>query len=167
MFLGLGLLQLYGPNCAELVFETAANVECSGDLTAIKVDVDGEVAKPGLYSLKPDARVQDALIAAGGLTPNANRRAINLALKVADGQKIYVPAVGEVSAVQSTVLSAQSELISINQASESELDKLPGVGPVTAQKIIDFRPYSSIEELVSKKAVGEKVFEKIRDLITL
>jgi competence protein ComEA len=123
--------------------------------------------------LDADARVHDALVAAGGLTENADRKAVNLAAKIADGQKIYIPAIGEspVQVLGSTVSGSSgtdgSGLVSVNNASQSELESLPGIGPVTSQKIIDGRPYSSIEDLVSKKVVGQKTYDKIISLISL
>ena len=134
----------------------------------IVVHVDGAVAKPGVYELSAGARVSDAVSAAGNLAKDADMAKVNLAAKVSDGQKIYVPKIGEQSAggSQSTAGDSTSALVNINTASENQLDTLPGVGPVTAQKIIASRPYSSPEELLTKKAVGQSVYEKIRDLIT-
>lgn len=175
ILIGIGLIQMTAATGAEVKFEKGAEVagaETSQN-TTIKVDVEGEVIKPGVYELESDARVQDGLIAAGGLSSHADRNALNLAAKLADGMKIYVPAVGEemsttsIMGITSTTGEIQGGLISINSGSQSQLEELPGIGPVTALKIINARPYGSIEELVSKKAVGEKTFEKIRDLITL
>jgi len=133
----------------------------------IVVDVAGAVVTPGVYRLSADSRVGEAVKAAGGLTQDADSARVNLAAKVADGQKIYVLAIGEqVTSDKEQVISQNSSLININTASESELDKLPGVGPVTAQKIIASRPYSTSEDLLTKKAVTSSVFEKIKDLIT-
>lgn len=172
IFLGIGLIQIFGSRETEIKFEKGQDIaDVAG--SKIKVDVEGEVIKPGVYELSGDARVQDALIAAGGLTSDANRKAINLAAKMSDGQKIYVPAVGESvgqsiggSATQTFGASA-NQIISVNTASESELDKLPGIGPVTAGKIIDGRPYSQVEELLERRIVGKATFEKIKDLISL
>jgi competence protein ComEA len=172
VFLGIGLLQMFGAKTAQVKFEKADLVEAPSK-SEIKVDIEGEVLNPGLYKLDSDARIQDALIAAGGLTSDADRKAINLAAKVSDGQKIYIPRVGEevpavVTSSTSEVMGASSNSqVSINNGTESELDTLPGIGPVTANKIVEARPYASIEELVSKKAVGQKTFDKIKDLISL
>lgn len=143
------------------------------------VDVSGSVLHPGVYLLKGEARIQDALIEAGGLSENADRnyisKNINLAAKVADGAKIYIPRIGEgiTSTTRSTssgqagsVVGDVSGLININTASGAELDPLPGIGPKTAQKIIDGRPYNSIEDLFNKKIVGSKVYGDIKDKIT-
>lgn len=133
----------------------------------IIVHIDGAVANPGLYKLAASSRVDDAVKMAGGLRGDADMSKVNLAAKVADGQKIYIPASGEVTSDKSQVISQNTYLININNASESELDKLPGIGPVTAQKIVAGRPYSSLEDLLTKKAVSRSVFEKIKDLISL
>jgi competence protein ComEA len=138
----------------------------------ISVDVEGAVIKPGVYQLSADSRVQDALISAGGMSGNADRKTIsknlNLASKLSDGAKIYIPYNGEsvLVAGQGSVLGSQTNMVNINQANESELENLPGIGVVTAGKIISNRPYGSIDELVQKKVIGEKVFEKIKDMIT-
>jgi len=170
ILLSSGLIQMTGQQQASIKFEDGQAVEGSS-VSKIKVDVEGEVIKPGVYELSQDARVQDALIAAGGLTSDANRKAINLAAKIVDGQKIYVPAEGEiVTGTTRSTSSGQASitgLISVNSASTSELEELPGIGPVTAGKIIDNRPYGSVEELLERKIVGKATYEKIRDLISL
>lgn len=144
----------------------------------IFVDIQGAVLSPGVYELNPDARVKDALIAAGGLSDLADRewtaKNLNLAAKIPDAAKIYIPQKNE-SPPKSTTLgisisdaaiNTQEGKININTATLSELDTLYGIGPKTAQKIIDNRPYSSIEELVTKKAVWQSTFDKIKDKIT-
>ena len=148
----------------------------------ISVDVEGKVLHPGVYSLPEGSRIQDALIAAGGLSSSADRiyisKHLNQAQKIVDGGKIYIPATGE---IQTTNIPAQSEpvnfisdasssegisgLININSATEGQLDSLPKVGPVTAKKIIAGRPYGNIEELVSKKVLGQKTFDGLKEKI--
>lgn len=155
------------------------------------VDIEGAVARPGIVSVPLGGRVEDALREAGGLTRNADSvyisQEINRAMKVVDGMKIYIPsksdtshngdcaALGKIGDVAQSCgivatlgKSSQSAAsISINMASKSLLESLSGVGPVTAQKIIDKRPYQTLEELVSKKAVGQALYEKIKTQITL
>lgn len=140
------------------------------------VDISGAVNKPGVHKLTSGSRVNDAIIAAGGLTNDADAKRINLAAKVSDGQKIHIPSVNDpvssasqsrVSGVNDTGSSyGESGLINVNSATEAELDKLPGVGPVTAGKIINGRPYSSVEELLSRKVVNSSTFEKIKGLVS-
>lgn len=141
----------------------------SAVLGEVVVHVDGAVNKPGVYRLSADLRVNDAIAAAGGFTKGADTSKINLAAKLADGQKIHVASIGESSSStnQSGGFVNQSDLVSINTATESELDRLPGIGPVTASKIISLRPYSSLNELLGKKAVSKSTFEKIKGLISL
>ena len=148
----------------------------SGVLEAheLKVDIEGAVVHPGLYSLPGGSRVEDAITAAGGLTSVVDEalfaRTINRAMKLVDGAKLFIPSdeTGESSTItNANPTDSQSIQVSINSASESQLDTLPGVGPVTAKKIIDNRPYQTLEELVSKKAVGSSVFENIKSFISL
>lgn len=146
------------------------SADASGNMSGeIMVHIDGAVKNPGLYKLNSSARVNDAVIAAGGLTAEANSNKLNLAAKVNDGQKVHIASSREQQVGNQgpgTVAGeSTSALIDINSASEAELDKLPRVGPVTAQKIIAGRPYSTKEELVTKKVVSSSVFEQIKDLI--
>lgn len=148
----------------------------------IMVDIAGAVAKPGVYNLPSDSRVQDLILAAGGISPNADRQKVaqtlNLAAPLVDGAKLYIPIVGEQmvtsgggsensSAKSQSTLGSTTALININTAEGSELEELPGVGEVTAGKIIENRPYASIEELLEKKVVGEATFEKIREQVSV
>ncbi|MDO8620888.1 MAG: ComEA family DNA-binding protein [Candidatus Levybacteria bacterium] len=179
IFFAYGLISLMdkpNPEASGLIFESANSDASSGvksNEAKIMVDIEGGVIKPGVYSLATSARAQDALIAASGLSNDADRnwveKNLNLASKLVDGQKIYVPKLGEnktsLSAGSQDVVSNSSG-ININSASLQALaDSLPGVGPATAQKIISGRPYSAIEELLSKKIVTEKVFGQIKDKI--
>lgn len=160
-----------------------ATTEAQASLSEIIVEIEGEVLNPGVYTLSKNARVEDLLVAAGGVTPNADRdwmgKTLNRAAKLADGQKIYIPAVGEQSGLSSaknvsgyqTVSSdfsiENSGLVNINTATLSQLDSLPGIGPKYGQSIIDHRRYSNIEELVSKDALTQSVYDKIKDLVTV
>lgn len=124
------------------------------------VDVGGEVNSPGVYEFIPGARVEDALTAAGGISAQADQNYIekylNKASKLSDGQKLYIPKVG-----------VKSAGININTASSGELEGLPGIGPVTAGKIMAGRPYQNISELVERKIVGAKAFDQIKDKISI
>jgi competence protein ComEA len=149
----------------------------------IVVEISGSVEKPGVYKMKVGDRVDDILIASGGLSLTADRdwveKNINRASKLSDGQKIYIYSQSEVESAKTNggikldqgVLgessSGFSNLININTASQSELEKLTGIGPVYAQKMIEHRPYSTKEELVSKGVVSQKVLEKIKESISL
>ncbi len=170
--LGYGLIYLFGSSssASEIVFE--ANDSSKESLKKIMVDVEGAVVNPGVYSLTEDSRIQDALILAGGLSAEADRtwiaKSLNLAAKLSDATKIYIPSKDEKTIVEDTSLNegslgVDSKQININTANENELDTLYGVGPATAKKIIDNRPYSTIDDLLSKSVVSNKVFEQIKD----
>ena len=151
-----------------------SSVQAVKEENLINVDVEGAVVKPGVYKLNFSSIIQDALVSAGGLSGDADRsfvsKNINLASKLTDGAKIYIPKIGEVanSNNQPGILGVREEsgLININTASSESLDTLPGVGSVTAAKIINSRPYGTIDELLSKKVVSSSVFTKIKDKIT-
>lgn len=142
-------------------------------LKQIKVDISGEVEKPGVYELTSEARIEDAVKVANGFTREADpeyiEKKLNLSQKLIDGMKIYIPKAGEQAVLSgsSSVAAGVSSLIGINSASYKDLESLPGIGPATAEKITNARPYQSLEELISKKAISRSVFEKIKDKIDL
>ncbi|TSC64020.1 MAG: competence protein ComEA [Microgenomates group bacterium Gr01-1014_93] len=144
----------------------------------ISVDVSGAVNSPGVYELQADARVEDAIKSAGGFTDSANAqyisKSLNLAQKLSDGAKIYIPRVGESISAGSGLQTAGSVAgasakasVNINSASQSDLESLPGIGPVTAAKIISGRPYAKTEDLLNQKIVSKATFEKIKDQLTI
>jgi competence protein ComEA len=148
---------------------------------SIIIDVSGAVENPGVYHLSSNDRVEDAIIASGGLSLNADRtwidKNLNKAAKLIDGQKIYVPTKqSEVLSAKNSspesnvvqyVSSSDSSLVNINIAGIEALDTLPGIGQVYGQKIVDHRPYSDINELISKKIIPQSTFNKIKDLISV
>jgi competence protein ComEA len=141
------------------------------------VHVVGAVHDPGVYRLADGARVQDAIARAGGETAKADLQAINLAAKVADGQQVVVPRRGTAApgaAVGSSVpgaAAAPSAPISLNAATAEQLDTLDGVGPSTAQKILDYRTahggFSSIDDLAQIPGIGPKKLEALRKQVTV
>jgi len=144
----------------------------------ITVDIEGAVVAPGVYELPEGARVSDLLDKAGGLTAEADSewvgKTLNRASLLSDGGKLYIPKKGSVQGAatgNNNTVPALRSLgeggISLNTASEKELDTLPGVGPVTAQKIIAGRPYQRLEELLEKKILTPSVYEKVKEKITL
>jgi len=140
--------------------------------TEIWVDVQGGVVRPGVYSLREGDRVKDALIAAGGLGGQADREAvakyINLAEKIKDGTKLYIPVIGESGEENwedGRVQGLSTGRVNINTATKSELDQLWGVGEARAQTIIEGRPYQTIDEV--KKVLPSNVYEQIKDMITV
>lgn len=150
----------------------------------IYIDVSGAVNKPGIYQIKEGDRVARAIAAAGGLTDQADlsylNTSFNLAMRLKDEQKVYIPFTGEnniqpltsdnnqvTTSHKAEMESVTPALTSINGSSESELEKLPRIGPATVAKILSGRPYSKIDELVSRKIISEGVFEEIKSLIKL
>lgn len=160
--------------------DAAGSSKKSSSAAEVYVDVDGAVVSPGVYRLKEGARVSQAIDAAGGLTAEADVTGLNRASKVADGQKIYVPKVGEQQAVTAgggadggaVVTSGANDaagLVNINTASAAELQTLSGIGPSMAQSIIDERskngPFASVDDLMRVSGIGEKKLAKIKDCI--
>ncbi len=177
IFVGYGIFSTIGTDQKndDILFESADKTETEEE-RKITVDVAGAVEKPGVYTLSDGARIQDALIKAGGMSVDADRvkiaKNLNLASKLTDSAKIYIPFTGEAEGSSDLVLGADDvsgevgDLINVNTATVAQLDTLPNVGPITAGKIIANRPYEKIEDLVSKKAVGQATFEKIKDKIS-
>lgn len=169
---GYGLLSMLGKNeqKSDVVFTPATANASEPQQTQIMIDIAGAVVKPGVYAFSQGARLQDVLIKAGGLSENADRekisRTINLAVKVTDGMKVYFPAKEDKVLGASDMKTDQDGLIDINSASSQVLEGLPGVGAVTSQKIVAGRPYSTIEELKTKKVVSAKIFEQIKGSIS-
>lgn len=192
IFLILGLILI---GFGALVYKT--NIFSSGDtvevlnystetpiaISEIIVEISGSVENPGVFKMKVGDRVDDVLIVSGGLSATADRdwveKNINRASKLVDGQKIYIYSQSEVMIAKESdgiklyqgVLGTNGEnlsnLVNINTASQTKLEKLNGIGPVYAQKIIDGRIYSNVEELVSKGVISQKVFDKIKNEITV
>ena len=130
------------------------------------VDVTGAVRRPGLYRLPEGSRVADALESAGGPTRKAFLEAVNLAAPLADGQQVLVP---RKTATGSAVPATSTGPVSLSAATLEQLDTLPGVGPVTAQKILDYQaahgPFRSVEELDAVPGIGPATIEELRELV--
>jgi competence protein ComEA len=134
------------------------------------VDVVGAVRRPGLYRLRTGARVAEAVARAGGATPKAELELVNLAALVADGEQVVVPRRGAgVVAGGSVGASAPSGPVHLNSATLDQLDGLPGVGPVTAQKILDYRAqhggFGSVDELDAVPGIGPARLADLRPLV--
>ncbi|MCH7663262.1 MAG: ComEA family DNA-binding protein [Chloroflexi bacterium] len=171
--LGAGLLILvFSPPRGEPVRLLPAPTQA-----LLVVHVDGAVANPGVYTLEPGSRIRDAVEAAGGLSPDASAERINMAAFLDDGIRIVVP---HFATPQPTNLDgspadeptvAPTFPININTASLDELQVLPGIGPVKAQRIIDYRDengrFESIDELLNVTGIGPATFEQFKDLITV
>ncbi|MDR3565245.1 MAG: ComEA family DNA-binding protein [Negativicutes bacterium] len=152
------------------------------------VYISGAVSQPGLYKVKPGSRVVDVIEAAGGLAAVADSHKINLAQPVKDGMHVYVPstppsvpalshspvhsgAAAATAAPAAAAVPQSSDRSSINTADQSELEKLPGIGPVLAARIIDYRqtngPFHEISEIKKVPGIGTAKFQQIKDRITL
>lgn len=159
----------------------ATGVATPGPAGSIFVHVAGAVAKPGVYELPAGARVIDGITAAGGATSAADVSAINLARPLTDGERVYVPRRGEVppgeaaggpdatgGASSGAVASGK---VNINTASVAELETLPGIGEVIAQRIVDYRtqhgPFRSVRDLLKVEGIGQKKFESLQDHVTV
>ena len=147
----------------------------------IVVHVSGAVNKEGIVELEEDSRIADAIEKAGGLKEDANMNEVNLAYKLEDGMKIYIPSnkdqeiqersnIGSGIESNTTNKKANSK-ININTATQEELDSLPGIGPSTALKIINYRKehgkFSKVEELKNVSGIGDSKFAQLKDLITV
>lgn len=143
----------------------------------IMVHISGEVFYPGLIELESGSRVKDAVDLAGGLKKDADIDRINLAKKVVDEEKIYVPQKGEeisgdiiIESGSTTSQSIANSKVNINDCSKEQLMSLPGVGEVTATKIIDYRNtnnFKTIEDIMNVSGIGSKKFEALRELIVV
>ena len=156
---------------------------------SIMIDVSGAVNKEGVFELSQGARLKDALDLAKGISNDADKgffnRNFNLARYVLDQEKIYVPSLQE---TETGIISERKQLvdyllpqtipltqidespqerIKINSASSEEIDTLPGIGQSTAEKIIQNRPFTTIDELLTKKILKKNVFEQVRELVDL
>ena len=135
------------------------------------VDVAGQVRRPGLYNLRAGSRVNDAIAAAGGATRKAQLDAVNLAAPIADGQQIVVPGsgAGGVAAASSPAGSSPSAPLDLNSATLEQLEALPGIGPVTAQKILDYRQqhgaFHSVAELEGVSGIGPAHMAELKGLV--
>ncbi len=168
-------LQCFCPSCPETAFAEKG----AASLGLIKVDIEGAVKKPGIYQLEIGQRLADLVASASGFTKDADAifisKSLNLATELKDQDKIYIPFTVEETLKASTAsgnsnivqLAENPSLISINQASLSELQTLSGIGAVKAQGIVDNRPYSNLDDLVSKKVISENLLNDLRAQLSL
>ena len=151
---------------------THAAIVATPEAPKLFVHVVGAVLHPGMYQLEFNARVFDAVAAAGGMSEDADQASVNLARVLSDGEQIVVYKVGESSGGASGAQGGTaSALISLNRANATELDQLPGIGPAIAARIVDWRTanggFKKKEDLMQVKGIGQKLFAQIKDLVTL
>lgn len=142
----------------------------------IYIHIDGEINKPGVYKMKLGDRVDDAIKVAGGLTDNAEKNSLNLAVKLKDEMKIHIYKIGETQNNSNAESSSNSQnsnsnnLVNINTASKEELCKLTGIGETKAKLIIEYREknkFNKIEDITKVSGIGKKTFEKIKNNISV
>lgn len=176
-----GVVTMQRRDAVEVVLNTSstgsasptADSTASGEASPVTVvHVTGAVVSPGVYSLEPGARIEDALDAAGGLLPDAAEWAVNRAAPVSDGAQVYVPTRDAAPHTQASDSGPNGgdSLINLNTADESELDELPGIGPALARRIVAYReqngPFESFEDLLAVSGIGTSKLEGLRDSAT-
>lgn len=136
----------------------------------IIVHVSGQVINPGIVELTEESRINDAVKKAGGTTKFADIDQLNLAAKLVDGEKVYVPRKGEKVTDVIAQKKPKNSIININNANKDDLDRIPGVGPSTAEKIIEYRQtkgtFKKIQDIKNVSGIGDKKFENIKAYIT-
>ena len=164
---------------ASSVASAAATAPTSSVATAdLVVHVAGAVQSPGVYRIAAGSRVVDALQAAGGVVADSNANAINLAAPLVDGERVYVPRIGEIPPVVVASASgtggpavAPTGPVNLNTASADDLDTLPGVGPSTAEAILAYRdqhgPFASVDDLSNVRGIGPAKLDALRGLVTV
>lgn len=134
----------------------------------IVIDISGEIKNPGIYKMKGRVRLYEIIDKAGGLKEEANINSINQARYVKDGEKIIIPSSRNSQGMDKESISNGNNLVNINTASKEELLKLPGIGEVTAEKIINYRDnnnFTKIEDLKNVNGIGMGTYNKLKDLI--
>lgn len=166
-------------NYENLEIEDVSKTEEKVEITKIKVHIAGSVVTEGIIELEEGARVADAIKEAGGTTADANTKKINLAQKLQDGQKIYIPNQNETEedimenlgeTIEENSINSSSK-VNINTATQTELELLSGIGPSIASKIISYRKengkFKTIEDIKNIPGIGEAKFNSIQDQITV
>lgn len=156
------------------------NTQNREDISTTMCQIDGCVNKPGVYSFKKDDRIKDIVELAGGFTQDADTKSVNLAMKLKDEMKVYIPSKTETSKAQNNNIESSdivtikdnnsNSLVNINTADSNKLQTLPGIGPSKAKKIIEFREknqFKKIEEIKNVDGIGDKTFESLKSLITI
>lgn len=173
--IGIILVIIIGLGAGLIIYSTERSkdsLKISDEKIELSIDIEGAVKNPGVYTFKNGSLIQDAINAAGGLAETADNdlliKDLNRAEPLKNNQKINIPFKVETAPqVAGEEISSQ---ININTATLEQLDSLPGIGPVYAQRIIDYRQkksFSSLEEIMEIQGIGEKTFAKFKDLITI
>lgn len=169
----LVIMMMVGCSAEKDIFEESP---ADGITVAIKeeenqtiiVEIKGEVLKPGVYAMMKDSRLNDLVLEAGGASPEANLRHINLAIRLIDGDSFYIPHMNEEETGPEATGGSQSKdkTIDLNKATKEELMTVPGIGPSTADNIINYREeagrFNSVDDLLNVDRIGDKTLEKLR-----
>jgi competence protein ComEA len=162
ILLGVLLSNSSAPKVQDAIVQQSENFTVSGE---VFIHVVGEVLEPGLYELAYGSRVRDVIDAAGGFTTLAVHSSVNLARLVSDGEQVVILAESQMAT------DSGQGFISINRASSSQLESLPGIGPALAGRILAYRDeigsFASVEQLLEVTGIGSKLFDGIRGSITL
>ena len=149
------------------------------EINEMKVYISGEISKEGVYEFEDGDRLDDLIKKAGGLTENANAKDLNLAMKLEDEMKIYIPSIYEISSddtadtipiITSDSKDSSKDKININKASKEELMTLPNIGDKRADSILEYREsnkFETIEDIKNVNGIGEKFYQSLKDLITV
>lgn len=149
------------------------------EINEMKVYISGEISKEGVYEFEDGDRLDDLIKKAGGLTENANAKDLNLAMKLEDEMKIYIPSIYEISSddtadtipiISSDSKDSSKDKININKASKEELMSLPNIGDKRADSILEYREsntFETIEDIKNVNGIGEKFYQSLKDLITV
>lgn len=163
----------------DLLIENDSNDQIANENDQIKVHISGQINREGVYEVKEGDRLDDLIKQAGGLSPDADSKSLNLAMKLEDQMKIYIPSEGEIlnqenedtdQIVSKPDSTSEDGKININTASKEELMTLPNIGDKRAQAIIDYREskkFETIEEIKNVTGIGEKFYQAMVELITV
>ncbi len=163
--LGIAALRVFDDRSApEIIVRDAAQAR------TISVQVSGAVNSPGVFDLDPNARLEDAIIAAGGAYREADLAALNLARRLKDGEDIDIPAIVPTPGPGTITANENDDRVNVNTASAAELDSLPGIGPALADAIIEYRtdngPFGSIDELARVPGISARMVDNMREQVT-
>lgn len=165
---GWGILRGQAAPAESIPLDVAGGGPVATESTGLYVHVLGEVAEPGLYILDPQARLVDAIAAAGGTLETADLQAVNLARPLSDGEQVVVPVRGA-AAADATPVQPGDGRIDLNAADQAELETLPRIGPALAQRILEWREengrFRAVEDLLAVPGIGEKLLAGIREKV--